>query len=730
MHTIRRLAAALALFFTLPLFAAELTRTDALVKLCEVWSTVKYLDPQMMIREVDWDGALVRAVPRVREAKTHDELAAAIGGMLAELNDPLTRVMKVDKHEPTNADVPPFRRDGDVLVVQLGPHGDAKGAYTLYRINQQLVPELEKAKILVLDLRTQSTEVAETVAYALQSMPGLVVDPVPGVASYIAFHSGYTPQTGSTSGGYYSGLLTVAASPVTRGQASNTTAPRIVAITTGKLVPDALVALWRAGKAAIVSEAPISEALLGGTRDVEIGGGWWAAVRTSEAIAPGVAADRIAQGDAAMAAAMEIARATTPFPVRASAAPPSVVPQLTKDKTYADMTAPDLPHRMLALFRLWSIIDRFYPYKHLISDWDNALREMIPRFEEANDAGAYDQAALEAVARIEDGHSGAWGPGTNKALGGAFTANLEIRAVEGQHVVTSLGPDVPKDGIKVGDVVVSVDGEPLADRVKRLHKIVTASTPEARLNKVLALSTRGAKDAPAEIGIRNEDGSTRVVKVPRVQWFDRNAGKSGDSWRVLDGNIGYVDLTRLMVPQVDTMFEALKDTKAIIFDMRGYPNGTAWSIAPRINTNNAKVGATFRRAQLTGWSMEEGSSGFYFEQPLPKNDKPKYTKPTVMLIDDRAISQSEHSGLFYEAANGTKFIGTNSAGANGDITSFFLPGGYRVIFTGHDVRHADGRQLQRVGLEPHVRVAPTLRGIREGKDEVLERAVRYINEGR
>lgn len=52
------------------------------------------------------------------------------------------------------------------------------------------------------------------------------------------------------------------------------------------------------------------------------------------------------------------------------------------------------------------------------------------------------------------------------------------------------------------------------------------------------------------------------------------------------------------------------------------------------------------------------------------------------------------------------------------------------MFTGHDVRHADGRQLQRVGLQPHFRVAPTLAGIRAGRDEVLERALAWIRTGK
>ncbi len=103
-----------------------------------------------------------------------------------------------------------------------------------------------------------------------------------------------------------------------------------------------------------------------------------------------------------------------------------------------------------------------------------------------------------------------------------------------------------------------------------------------------------------------------------------------------------------------------------------------------------------------------------------------YKGRTVMLIDERAISQSEHSGLMYRTANATQFIGEPTAGANGDVTFFFGPGGIRISFSGHDVRWPDGRQLQRVGLLPDVPVAPTIRGIRAGRDEVLEKAVETL----
>ena len=84
-----------------------------------------------------------------------------------------------------------------------------------------------------------------------------------------------------------------------------------------------------------------------------------------------------------------------------------------------------------------------------------------------------------------------------------------------------------------------------------------------------------------------------------------------------------------------------------------------------------------------------------------------------MMIDKHAISQSEHTGLFFEAANGTTFIGSPTMGANGDVTVLTLPGGHAISFGGHDVRHADGRQLQRVGLVPHIEGRPTIKGIQK-----------------
>ena len=183
--------------------------------------------------------------------------------------------------------------------------------------------------------------------------------------------------------------------------------------------------------------------------------------------------------------------------------------------------------------------------------------------------------------------------------------------------------------------------------------------------------------------------------------------------------------------QVDSIFERLRSATAIIFDMRGYPHGTAWSIAPRLTEHHDVAAALFNgplsfAPDLPAGERLTSSASYFFVQKLPATDKWKYKCKTVMLIDERTISQAEHTGLFFEAANKTDFIGTPSAGANGDVTDFLVPGGILISFSGHDVRHANGGPLQRLGLQPAVTVAPTIEGIRAGHDEVLEKAIEYL----
>ena len=205
---------------------------------------------------------------------------------------------------------------------------------------------------------------------------------------------------------------------------------------------------------------------------------------------------------------------------------------------------------------------------------------------------------------------------------------------------------------------------------------------------------------------------------------------------IFPSGYAYVDLDRLQGNEVDQMFETIKNAPAVIFDMRGYPNGTAWSIAPRLSDKNQPIAALFDNPVLEAKNLSNSDystgTNFTFAQQIPKRESGDvYKGKIVMLIDENAQSQSEHTALFFESAHpDITFIGTPTAGANGDVTNSILPGNIKVSFSGHSVRHADGRQLQRVGIQPTIKVAPTIRGIIEGKDEILDAAINYLKSKR
>src|SRR6187402_3085424 len=118
----RAIRAAVALFLlSVPAFAAD--HIDRLVHLGKLWGTVRYLHPWVAYKDVDWDAALVAAIPRVREAKTPEEYKAAVQGMLGALGDPVTRVADPLPPSPPAAPEPAQKveltrmLDGGVLVV-------------------------------------------------------------------------------------------------------------------------------------------------------------------------------------------------------------------------------------------------------------------------------------------------------------------------------------------------------------------------------------------------------------------------------------------------------------------------------------------------------------------------------------------------------------------------------------------------------------------------------------
>ncbi|MDZ7879175.1 MAG: S41 family peptidase [Saprospiraceae bacterium] len=115
------------------------------------------------------------------------------------------------------------------------------------------------------------------------------------------------------------------------------------------------------------------------------------------------------------------------------------------------------------------------------------------------------------------------------------------------------------------------------------------------------------------------------------------------------------------------------------------------------------------------------------ETPLKVGSNSKlYAGKIAILVNETTQSSAEFHTMAFQTALKSKVFGSQTAGADGNVSRFSLPGGVFTAITGLGVYYPDGRETQRIGMIPDVEVKPTLGGIKSGKDEVLEKAVEWI----
>jgi len=741
LHSMSSLAVLLVLL-TRPVRADEkdALRLRRVAKVGQLWSEIRFRHPRLMQDGMDWDAALIKALPKVEAAQDAASYAEAVRDMVAVLRDPLTRVdTKPVMHAPHIENPRPFvgwERDVLVLNLSAAPAHEVMAAAGK-QVEQRLGESLARARAVVVDLRVAPRRSPWEYELALTSLLPLLYSGevrVPGMRSTL--YSGHPQQMSLSSGGY---SVTMSQTPEMLLPGSSGPKPERIVFVMDRLSPvvPRLLGLYARGTGLVVAEGEVGEEAVVPVETMDLGEGLLATFRLGEpgvafipdarvpeqSAAPEAQAPATPPQDKALAVAVGMARARGPLHSRPTLAWPSPVWHL--DATYPEMLYPDRAYRQLAAIKLWNVVRLFSPNLALLGGaWDGALLRLLPKFEAASDASGYARAVLEFAAQIGDGHTTAKGhPEVDKLLGDA-PPPFEVMELEGQPVVVRINLPAAVPGLKVGDVVEAVDGVLMSERVQALANIVSASTEAHRRYRLQRYALSGPDGSEMVLRVRDANG-TRQIKGRRDKLGLVQAMAGGREYEVLPGNIGYVDMSRLLPENIEAMEAAMEGTSGLVVDLRGYPKTPSWPISMWLNQKGAQVMALFER-NLVG---AEGVQRMKFEQRSSPPPGAKYPGRVVVLIDERAISQSEHACLDLEAANAVTFVGSPTAGANGDITDVTLPGGMAVTFTGHEVRHADGRQLQRVGIRPHIPVRPTIAGLRAGRDEVLERALLLFTGG-
>ncbi|MEM8927629.1 MAG: S41 family peptidase [Bacteroidota bacterium] len=405
-------------------------------------------------------------------------------------------------------------------------------------------------------------------------------------------------------------------------------------------------------------------------------------------------------------------------------------PKFKNERSYGDIPYPDAGFRLLTLYRLWNMVEYYFPYKHLTDvKWSDVLPLYITAFIDAKDELEFEIATLKLIGEIGDTHANLWG-GNNAIsnIRGEFYPPFHVRFIENKAVVSDFYNSELQEAskIQIGDIILAINGRPIEEIVKARAKYYPASNHPTKLRDIGEELLRST-DSSASVtykseGVRKKD----LVKLyrddnqNRYKWYRKDP--NGKSYWWLNEDIAYITLKNIKPADIGTIKEDFLAAKGIVMDIRNYPS---YFVPFALGSFFVEKSTPFVRFTVAN---NKTPGEFLLERPLKiQPGRKRFKGKLVVLVNELSQSQAEYTAMAFRASPKCTIIGSTTAAADGNVSAIPLPGGMRTMISGIGVHYPDGSETQRIGIVPDIEVHPTIAGIKSGKDELLEKAIELIN---
>lgn len=377
----------------------------------------------------------------------------------------------------------------------------------------------------------------------------------------------------------------------------------------------------------------------------------------------------------------------------------------------------------------WNTMRHFFPYFDLIKEvqagsiteekyWEKKLKEFLDKAINVKSEKEQYELLRKLIAGLKDGHGGVRNDNSNDYYFPDFIAEL----IEDSVVVAEIKSKNEQD-VRPGDIILQIDKEDISNVIKRKDSLISYASDEWRNTWLTFELFRGKNSTDMEIVFtRNGKKFTKTVK--RTFYYNDNIKEANDNIKQLNENTFYLNLTTIGYDDFIKKINLLENAKGIIFDLRGYPQKDVKHILTHLTSQELKS-SRWMLPIITRpdyQNVKFDTSGRWILQP----HLPKLKGKIVFLTNGKAISYSESIMAIVENYKLGEIVGSPTAATNGDINWIRLPGNFIVWYTGLKVLKHDGSRYHGVGVKPTIPVIKTIKGVREGRDEVLEKAIEVI----
>ena len=427
--------------------------------------------------------------------------------------------------------------------------------------------------------------------------------------------------------------------------------------------------------------------------------------------------------------------------------------------TRAEMAA-DLEHLTVRVKRAWAYAEDKRAF--LGVDIEALHAAALRQLDDVHDADGFYFVVKKYVAGLMDGHAGVRPGHSSPRLSTPTRWPLAITRLDGRFYVKALeGEGAP---LRAGDELLSINDVSLRDRFETALARSTGSTPAGREYRALG-TMRGGAEERLRIQATRPGGSNFTRELPALRGSD--APEEPIRWKKLEGNVGYLRLPSFLQddkilkqggsspaalqaalePKKTALrqaFAELKDTRALIFDVRGNGGGSdalghflahclcdtkAHPVYYTLSTHFSEdllALPEFARSRNVPASARDSRLQIRL---LPEQRVQRYQGKLAVLMDEGSFSACDcFLNYLSIAAPKTVFVGRpNGAGAGAPRPVVTLPHSKMVVtFCVMRVWNLNGQLIESRPLKPTVPVKWTCEDLMQGRDPDIEAALRHL----
>jgi carboxyl-terminal processing protease len=396
--------------------------------------------------------------------------------------------------------------------------------------------------------------------------------------------------------------------------------------------------------------------------------------------------------------------------------------------------------RQAAIDAVWNTVnDRYYRADLNGVDWRAARSKWQPQALAAATDDEFWEKLDQMAGELADSHTRVESPKAveRRKQQQAFSLGLNIRELDGKLTVLSVNPDADAywAGVRAGMQVTRIAERDAQTQWREWSQSARkTSSPQAALRAPLRKLNAEAALVAAASG--NASGAGFMMEFERVDGTRFTAAlkprtlstRPTVTHRVLPSGIGYVRLTAFQESLRGGLLDAitaLKDTPALILDLRGNGGGSA-AMA------EALIGSFFKEKTLIGRAetrtgrpvtMMFGAIKLITPERSVPGRADAYAGKLAVLMDSDSASASEATAGALQSTGRAIVVGETSCGCLLAYLGYAtLPGGGELAYSEVGFTTVKGERIEGRGVVPDVAVERTRDDVRNNRDRTLEMA--------